>query len=288
MTRTGNKSALDPRVNAYRADLAAARLEGKVEAPRFTEGERRQVRAPCAALRREPRPDAPLETEALMGEMLVLYDENEGWGWVQLERDAYVGYISCEALSAAVTPLTHRVTALRSFVFPGPDIKLPPLAAVSLNAGLAVEGERGAFLELASGGFVHRAHAAPWKETAEDFVAVAARFLGTPYLWGGRTSFGIDCSGLVQIALEAAGHACPRDSDQQASALGEALKGKFDTATLRRGDLVFWNDHVGIMTGESQLLHASAYHMETVIEPFDEALKRISEFGFEVTAVRRL
>jgi cell wall-associated NlpC family hydrolase len=180
------------------------------------------------------------------------------------------------------------VTALRAFVFPGPDIKLPPLAALSLNCALSVSGEREGFLELETGGMVHARHAAEWHQTADDFVAVATRFLGVPYLWGGRTAQGIDCSGLVQIALEATGSPAPRDSDVQAAQLGEPLGSKFDASKSIRGDLVFWQGHVGIMADAGMLLHASAHHMATVIEPVDDALARISQWGAEVNSVRRL
>jgi len=288
MSQSNQTGDLDPRFHAYRSDLAAAHLKGKVEAPRFDGGVRRQVVAPSACLRREPRHDAPLDTEALMGETLVLYDEDEGWAWVQLERDDYVGYVPYEALGMTLRAPTHRVTALRAFVFPGPDIKLPPIATLSLNAGLTVTGEREGFLELATGGMVHARQAAAWDQTADDFVAVAARFIGTPYLWGGRTAQGIDCSGLVQIALEAAGRSAPRNSDLQAEALGAPLKGEFDAAKLARGDLVFWTGHVGIMVDERQFLHASAYHMETVIEPLADAVGRIAALGLEVSGARRI
>ena len=281
-------SGLDPRFNAFRADLAAANLEGQVEATRFVEGVRAQVANPSAALRCAPRFDAPLGTEALMGEMLEVFDENEGWSWAQLERDDYVGYVEADALDATIRIPTHRVTALRTFVFPQPDIKAPPLYAASLGAGLVVAGERDGFLVLERGGFVHAAHGAPAEMPADDFVAVAMRFLDTPYLWGGRTSLGIDCSGLVQIALEAAGKQAPRDSDVQAERLGAALPNLRDTSALRRGDLVFWKGHVGIMADRTRLLHANAHHMETVIEPMADAVERIAVAGHEILAIKRL
>jgi cell wall-associated NlpC family hydrolase len=277
----------DPRRHAYRASLAAESLRGRVEAPRYVEGVRRQVEASSLPLRREPRFDAILDSEALFGETLTLFDESEGWAWVQLERDGYVGYLPNEGLTAAVTTPTHRVAALRTYVYASPDIKTPPLALLSLNALLSGAGEDGRFLALQSGGFVIAEHVRKLDEPARDFVDVALGFRGTPYLWGGRTSLGVDCSGLVQLASEAAGLSCPRDADMQANEVGRQLDRQRADA-LARGDLVFWDGHVGIMTGAQDLVHASAYQMMVVEEPLAEARARISSSkGGEITGVRR-
>ncbi len=262
-------------------------LRGRVSAPRYVEGERRQVDAPSLPLRREPRFDATLDTEALFGEMLTVFDESEGWAWVQLARDFYVGYVPSEGLAEAITVPTHRVATLRTYVYPSPDIKTPPLALFSLNALLSVAGEEGRFLALKSGGFVIAAHAGKIGEHAGDFVDMALAFRGTPYLWGGRTSLGVDCSGLVQLAHEAAGLPCPRDADMQAKELGAPLDWQ-GADTLARGDLVFWDGHVGIMTSAKSLVHASAYQMVVVEEPLAEAEARIAASkGGEIIGVRR-
>ena len=277
----------DPRRHAYRGDLAAESLRGLVEARRFVKGEPRQVSAPSLPLRREPRFDARLDTEVLLGETATVYDESEGWAWVQLSRDFYVGYVPSEGLTRRLVTPTHRIAALRSYVYPEPDGKTPPLALLSLNARIACERAEGKFLALAGGGYVYAAHAAPIGATEPDFVAVAEAFLGTPYLWGGRTSIGLDCSGLVQLALEAAGHVAPRDADMQAAELGRAIELR-GGAKLRRGDLVFWEGHVGIMTSAKDFLHANAFHMAVEAEPFARAKKRIKAAGYEVSCVRRL
>ena len=277
----------DPRRHAYRASLAAESLRGRVEAPRYVEGVRRQVEASSLPLRREPRFDAILDSEALFGETLTLFDESEGWAWVQLARDGYVGYLPSEGLTSAVTTPTHRVAALRTYVYASPDIKTPPLALLSLNALLSGAGEEGRFLELQSGGFVIAEHVRKLDEPSRDFVDVALGFRGTPYLWGGRTSLGVDCSGLVQLASEAAGLSCPRDADMQANEVGRQLDWQGPDA-LARGDLVFWDGHVGIMTGAHDLVHASAYQMMVVEEPLAETRARIaSSKGGAITGVRR-
>ncbi|MGB8709031.1 MAG: NlpC/P60 family protein [Methyloceanibacter sp.] len=277
----------DPRRHAYRASLAAESLRGRVEAPRYVEGVRRQVEASSLPLRREPRFDAILDSEALFGETLTLFDESEGWAWVQLARDGYVGYLPSEGLTSAVTTPTHRVAALRTYVYASPDIKTPPLALLSLNALLSGAGEEGRFLELQSGGFVIAEHVRKLDEPSRDFVDVALGFRGTPYLWGGRTSLGVDCSGLVQLASEAAGLSCPRDADMQANEVGRQLDWQGPDA-LARGDLVFWDGHVGIMTGAQDLVHASACQMMVVEEPMAEARARIAASkGGAITGVRR-
>ena len=277
--------AFDRRLTPARPDLAAANLSGLVPAPRYAEGRAMQVTDASAPLRREPASDAPLETEALFGETVVVYEESEGWAWVQLERDGYVGYLPFIALGAPSAP-THRVAALRAHVYPGPSIKLPPRMALSLGARVAVARFDGDFAVTADGSWLWARCLADVDSCEPDFVAVAERFLHAPYLWGGRTSEGIDCSGLVQAALTAAGTAAPRDSDLQEAALGApaAVDGP-----LGRGDLVFWKGHVGVMRDAGTLLHANGWRMAVASEPLAGARDRIAASGGgEVTSVRRL
>ena len=278
----------DRRLTPARPDLAAASLRGKVEAARFVEGWRRRVVEGAAPLRRAPTHEAPLETEALYGESAMVYEESEGWAWAQLERDGYVGFMPAEALGAPDAP-THRLAVPRSFAYPGPSIKLPPVLALSLGARLAVTASQGDFAATADGLHVYARHLAPLAARQPDFVAVAEWFLEAPYLWGGRTSQGIDCSGLVQTALAEAGVKAPRDTDMMEAALGAPLA--FDEALgdLKRGDLVFWKGHIGIMRDAQTLLHASGWHMLVVSEPLREARDRTSEKGGgPITAIRRL
>ena len=276
--------SLDPRITPARPDLAAKHLEGKVEAARFAAGEDYEVIDAQAPVRRHPAPDAPLDTEALMGERVTIYQFNEeGWAWGQLAADGYVGWLPANALLKPRAAPTHKVTALRTLAFPGNSIKAPPVAAPPLGSRLCILREQDRFA-VANIGFLPAGHLAPLDHAEGDFVAVADRFLGTPYLWGGKTNYGLDCSGLVQVALNACGVSCPRDSDMQERALGTPI----DPAHLRRGDLLFWKGHVAIVRDETSLVHANGFHMQVAIEPIAEALARIAATSSRVTSTRRL
>ena len=289
-----NTQPLDPRLNAYRPDIADASLKGKVESARFLEGSRRRVAAFSAPLKRAPRTDASLDSEVLHGEVFrVFEDSGEGWSWGQLDTDAYVGYVPSEALGVLAPEPTDRIIALRTFVYPGPDMKLPALGSLSIGSRVSLAGHaetRGTHYRLLAGGegAVVAGHVAPLGAPhARDFVAVALRFLETPYLWGGRTSLGLDCSALVQVSLMMAGEAAPRDTDLQEKLLGHPVPGGSE-ARLRRGDLVFWKGHVGILVDAEHMVHASGHHMAVVVEPLAEAVARIAKTGGKATSVRRL
>jgi len=272
---------LEPRTNAFRPDLADLRLKGRVVTARFVAGRPHRVIAPSAPLKRGRAADAPLDSEILRGDIFTVFETTaEGLAWGQLETDGYVGYVPAAALSATLTPApTHRVRALRAFVFPAPDMRTPPLLALSLAAEVAVNGAaetRGIhYSRLAGGeGWMGAVTLAPLGgPPAGDYVAVAERFLNVPYLWGGRTSLGLDCSALVQLALAATGEASPRDSDLQEAMLGEKLKRGL--AAAQRGDLLFWPGHVAICRDAESIVHASGTFMAVVVEPLREALQRM-------------
>jgi cell wall-associated NlpC family hydrolase len=278
----------DPRLTPARGDIAAKHLEGKVEAARFVEGETFEIADALAPLRQGPSADAEQATQALKGERVTIYDRNaEGWAWGQLEADGYVGWLPDAALARPAAAPTHKVTALRTFAFPGPSIKLPPAEALVMDSRLSITREDGIFAVTREGWFVPKAHLAGLDDHAPDFVAIAERFVGTPYLWGGKSCLGIDCSGLVQLALQATGKSCVRDSDMQQAQLGHALSAE-ESKHLQRGDLIFWRGHVAIVRDANTVVHANAFHMATAIEGAQEAIARIGAGNSEVTAVKRI
>lgn len=262
----------DPRLTPARSDVAAAKLKGKVEAARFVEPQPRQVRVGASVLREAPSFVARLETQLLYGEVFDVYDEDaDGWVWGQARLDGYVGYARAESFAEDIEDPTHRVAVLRTLVFPEPDKKSQPPSPLSLNAKLKITAMENGFAGISRGGWVYAAHLAPIDAKVDDWVASAERFVGLPYLWGGKDSSALDCSGLVQSALETGGIAAPRDADMQEDTVGHAIP--LDSK-LQRGDLVFWNGHVGVMRSSTELLHANGFHMQAVIEPLSETIAR--------------
>ena len=272
----------DRRLTPARADLAAAHLKGQVDAPRFVDGEKFSIRTGRASLRVRPSDDAAQDSELLFGESFTVYDRANGWAWGQAANDLYVGYIKEDALAAPFAG-EARISALMAPVFARPDLKTPVRDFLPLNASVPVLGRDGDYVDI-GGGFVHRRHLAVDDE--KDFVAVAQRFLGVAYVWGGKTVAGLDCSGLIQTALQAVGKAASRDTDMMERSLGERALAASEP--LQRGDLVFWKGHMGVMLDAQNLLHANAFHMLVAAEPLSEAVARIEALAGPVTSVKRL
>lgn len=280
--------SLDRRRYAYRDDLAAISLKGQVDAPRFAQAETMQVTAATVPIRKGPEHSLPYETELLAGELFDVYEQDaHGFAWGQARRDGYVGYCPATALSRPGQAVTHRVVALRSFLYPGPSIKATPCGFLPYGARVVVTGEDGHFRQTPSG-FLYATHLAPVDSRADDPVAEAEKFLGIPYLWGGKSSLGLDCSGLVQSVCFACGLFAPRDSDMQEAELGSPLDMPADPAGLPRGALLFWPGHVALSQGGGRMIHSNAFHMMVASEPIVPALARIEAAGSKLRSVRLL
>lgn len=286
---------LDPRLNAFRPDLADIRLKGRVDAAAFVEGQPAETRAPVAPLRGAPERERGVTATLLMGEPVEVFERTAHWVWLRSRLDGYVGYAAADAVGPVGPEPTHRVVAPRTHVYPAPELKRPPLDWAPMGARLALDPRAepvARFVRLAPAPdqperWIYAAHLAPLSASpAADWVTFAESLLGTPYLWGGDSAEGIDCSGLIQTALDCVGIACPRDSDMQEADLGApiSLDGPF-----KRGDLIFWRGHVGVMRCSERLLHANAWAMAVASEPLAEARARIARMdGGPATAARRL
>lgn len=274
---------LDNRLHAYRPGLADVKLRGRIDAKRFVEGVAMEVVVPVTSIQREASSTTMQTTQALFGERLMAFEITDGWVWCQLERDGYVGYVAKASVSIDLANPTHRVSVPSTFLYPLPDIKSQAATNLPMNAKLQIVASDEKFSRLSNGQYVFTEHVRPLNEFEPDFVSVAEKFLDVPYYWGGKTAQGMDCSGLVQTSLEVCGISSPRDTDMQETQLGQNLLIN-DLDGLRRGDLVFWKGHVGIMIDQKTLLHANGYHMMTVKEPLADAVTRIAD---PITSIRR-
>jgi cell wall-associated NlpC family hydrolase len=276
---------LDPRITAMRDGVASRALEGLEPAEVYVDPTPMVCSSPAAGVHREASAASEQMDQLLFGEVFqVLEEEAGGWVWGQAPRDGYVGFVEAAKLGAIGEPPTHRISAIRTYAFEGPSIKARALGPYSINSLVSVEAQEGRLSKVAGAGWITTDHLAPIGVFEADPVAVAERFLGAPYLWGGRESLGCDCSGLVQQAHLACGRALPRDTDQQ-EALGEAI----GRQAFGRGDLVFWKGHMAMGFDEVRIIHANGHHMATAIEPLDEAIARIEAGGYgPPTSFRRL
>lgn len=282
----------DPRRHPIRSDLAAVDYQNLVEAARYVEGEVRQINCDCVGLRAQPSLEASIDTQGLYGEWITVYEETQdGWAWGQLATDGYVGWLRANSLGA-VSTATHHVRSLRTFRYPEPDLKAPVVGWLSIGSQVTVCEQfevRGLlYAVLSDGSSVVEKHLKALDQVEDDWVTIAEEFVGTPYLWGGRSSLGLDCSALVQIAAQSGGFSLPRDSDMQEAEAGLEIHVD-DLQNLQRGDLIFWKGHVGIVSGPNRLLHANGYTMNVAYEALDKAVDRIAstEWG-QITKVRRL
>jgi len=278
----------DARTTPYKPDLAASHLKDVVHAKNYGDAVRHQVMMPVIPLHKTPANASMMDTQLLLGAEFDIYDIHNGWAWgqeVQRNGNGYVGYVPNMALARGAAEPTHRISAIRAPVFIKPDLKTAIRTTLPLNAKLSVDGQDGNYLRIPDMGYVHVNHIATIAEAKGDFVSIAELHLGLPYVWGGISPDGVDCSGLVQTSLRAVGSDALRDTDMQESSLGATI----DKSTeLMRGDLVFWKGHVGIMRDATTLLHANAHHMLVASEPLEEAIARIEKSAGPVTSIKRI
>lgn len=275
--------ALDRRLTAARPDLAATALRGIVVASRYVDPVPMQVTAPLLDLTCGVMRDGALDSQLIHGQTVAMYEDDPvtGLAWVQAEADGYVGYVPRAGLSPRGPAATHRVATLGAQVYARPSLKLTPLLMLPYQAEVTVLASADGYGQIGPDRWIALAQLTD--TLAQDPVAEAQRLTGVPYVWGGRSHAGLDCSALIQLAFGACGHSLPRDSDMQAD-LGTPV-----TGPPGRGDLVFWKGHVGIMRDGDTLLHANAHHMAVTSEPFAQAKARISSTSTgPVTTVRRL
>lgn len=282
-------TTLDKRLHAYRDDLADAALKGQVNAAQFVDGTLAQVATGTAPLRGAPEPGTQLSSELVFGETVTVFENTGGIAWVKNKTDNYVGYTDSAALSDTVHTPTHRVSAIRTCIYGEPHVRSPGTMSLPICAAVTVIGNKGRYAELAAGGWIPSQHLAEIDDTESDFVAVAERFMGVPYVWGGRSDRGLDCSALVQLALMRCGIEAPRDSDMQEAGLGIAVPYDGNEEALQRGDLVFWKGHVGIWVSAERFLHANAMDMCVSAAPFQDIVRYIQENEDQpVSSVRRV
>jgi hypothetical protein len=260
----------DRRMTPANGRVAHLSLRGQIEADNFVEGEWMRVTVPLADLLAQP--GGARDRQLLLGERLLVLERRSGHAFVQAQKDGYCGYLMDHALGPDQLP-SHWVAAPATHLYAAPGLKSREVASLSFGAMLTVSAEHSAFFETAEGLFAPRQHLRLMEDFLTDPAHVAEMFLGTPYLWGGNSRAGIDCSGLVQAALRACGIACPGDSDQQFAALGNSLP---DDAIYQRGDLLFWKGHVAIVVDREKLIHANGFYMTTNYECISTTLARIS------------
>lgn len=274
----------DPRITPWRDGIAARSLEGVLEAEVYLDPKAMGCMAPATAIRAAADANAEQMDQLLFGERFEVLEEEGAWVFGQAARDGYVGFVEAAALQPAGAMPTHRVSALRTYAFAEPSIKSRAIGPYSINSLVTVEAVDGKLAKVTGAGWMTAAHLSPIGEFEDDWAAVAERFVGAPYLWGGRESLGLDCSGLVQQVLFACGRACPRDTDQQ-----RAIGLPIEAADFGRGDLVFWKGHVALGIGDGRIVHANGHHMATAIELLSEAVARIDGAGSgQPTGYRRV
>lgn len=282
---------LDRRLNVYSDTVADRQLQDRISAERYVDGVAVQVCVPVADLSPSSTSTSAIEAQLLLGQSAKRFDQKDGRSWIQADHNRYVGWVDDNCLSSKILLPTHRVVVPRTFIYPGPELKLRPDSQVSMGSLVTVTRtvkERGTnYAILENGQAMIQSHLQTVKEQSQDYVTVAESLLNTPYLWGGDSAFGLDCSGLVQLTMAMTGHSVLRDSDMQAATIGQPISPGPDFADLKRGDLIFWKGHVAIVQGNGDVIHANGHTMTVASEPLRAAIDRIAYLYDQPIGCRR-
>ena len=281
-----NSNTLDLREYAFRPTIAASYLQGIVAADQFSDGMVCSVTDSVLPLKSNPTDQAELASEMLFGEKFIVYESQGSWAWGQSQTDGYVGFVKINGLSERPSSPTHEVKELKTFVYQRPDIKSPVLKGLAMGSKVSLKEKSGNFIRLKEGGWIVEKHVVEFNAKEASFITVARKYIGTPYLWGGRSSNGLDCSALVQLSLSRVGILAPRDTDQQEETLG-CFCGK-NPEDIEKGDLLYTQGHVAISSGRDLVLHANAHHMRVVEEPLQAFLSRLDETDHQLRSIKRL
>ena len=273
----------DTRITPIRRDLASTAYKAIVKRKKYVTAKLATVKSAFTPL--YSNKGSKLSTQLLYGEECDVFETKNGWSWIQSRRDNYVGYTPTINLTRKIYKPNSKVISLRTVIYTKPDIKSVTKGYLSFNSLVEVIKIKGKYSLIKNLGWCPSLDLVKIKSSKFNHIDLSKQYLDTPYLWGGRDSMGIDCSGLVQNLHQINNRPFPRDTDMQEMFVTNEVKYEKD---LKAGDLVFWKGHVAMMIDNSNIIHANAFHMKTAIEPLSTAKKRILKSNGKIKKLGRL